>query len=171
MNVYGMKRFAIVGSGGSGKTWLANRLGDALGIDVVHLDSMYYVGEQTRDYRDFTRMQESVTEGERWIIEGNYVSSLPTRLARAEVVILVDVHPLICAWSVLSRQLSRPQSGARNVLSIRFLWYVLRFRAQMRPRVLEQVSRGLTDRDDLVFIRLRGRRQSRGFARRARRAL
>ena len=37
-----MDRIAIVGCGGSGKSWLARSLGSLLGVTPVHLDGLYY---------------------------------------------------------------------------------------------------------------------------------
>jgi adenylate kinase family enzyme len=37
-----MKRIAVIGGGGAGKTYLAHRLGRALGLPVIHLDAHYY---------------------------------------------------------------------------------------------------------------------------------
>lgn len=37
-----MERIAIIGCGGSGKSYLARVLGARLGITPVHLDALYY---------------------------------------------------------------------------------------------------------------------------------
>lgn len=37
-----MKRIAIIGCGGSGKSYLARQLGAALELPVTHLDALYY---------------------------------------------------------------------------------------------------------------------------------
>lgn len=36
-----MKRVAIIGSGGAGKSTLARQVGDATGLPVIHLDREY----------------------------------------------------------------------------------------------------------------------------------
>ena len=35
-----MKRVAIIGPGGSGKSALARQLGDMLGLEIIHLDAL-----------------------------------------------------------------------------------------------------------------------------------
>ena len=37
-----MKRILIIGSGGAGKSTLAVKLSELLGLDVVHLDSYFW---------------------------------------------------------------------------------------------------------------------------------
>jgi len=37
-----MKRVLVIGSGGSGKATLARRLGERLGLEVIHLDVMFW---------------------------------------------------------------------------------------------------------------------------------
>ena len=85
-----MQRVAIVGSGGAGKTTFANRLGETLGLPVTHLDEHYWQpgwtatpGEQWRD------RQRRLIADDRWIIDGNYGSTLDLRLARADTVIIL----------------------------------------------------------------------------------
>jgi adenylate kinase family enzyme len=64
-----VQRIAIVGNGGSGKTWLANRLGRLLGLPVTHLDDLRYAADGTTVAEDsFTDQQQTITAGDRWII-------------------------------------------------------------------------------------------------------
>ncbi len=90
-----MDRIAIIGCGGSGKSHLARSLGVVLGITPAHLDGLYYDRNwKPLDKEEFAALQQDLVAEPRWIIDGNYASSLPV-LAR-----LVEGHPAsTSSWS------------------------------------------------------------------------
>lgn len=135
-----MQRIAIVGNGGAGKTWLANRLGRLLDLPVTHLDDLRYADDRTTVADDsFTAQQQAITAGDRWIIDGNSLASMPIRLARADTVIVVDPPPLVCLLGVVQRRLryrgGRHPDGVYDRITGSFLWYVAwRYRRTHLPR-------------------------------------
>lgn len=99
-------RIAIIGCGGSGKTTLARRLGTALHAPVTHLDSLFYDDEwNTLPPEKFAARQEELVSQDRWVIDGNYASTLPIRLQRATEVIFLDLPPLTCLSGLAQRRL------------------------------------------------------------------
>ncbi|WP_239158672.1 hypothetical protein [Winogradskya humida] len=77
-----MDRIAVIGCGGSGKTVLARRLGDRLGLPVIHLDELYYDDSwNPTAMDDFADLQRDLVRTDQWIIEGNYAATLPNRLS------------------------------------------------------------------------------------------
>ncbi|QIZ37295.1 hypothetical protein [Saccharopolyspora sp. ASAGF58] len=46
-----------------------------------------------------------------WIIDGNYAGTMPIRLAAADTVIFLDIHPLLCLWGILQRRLQHLSAG------------------------------------------------------------
>lgn len=77
-----MKRVAIIGSGGAGKTTLARALGAQTGIPVVHLDRLYWSAGWVPTPREtWLERQRAVLEQERWIIDGNYGPTLELPLS------------------------------------------------------------------------------------------
>lgn len=136
-----MERVVIVGCGGSGKTTLANRLGAALGLPVVHLDAVYYDAAWRPLPPDaFAARQTALVAEPRWVMDGNYASTLPIRLAAADCVIFLDLSPAACLWGILRRRLRYRggQHGADGVydrITWGFLRYVWTYRARMAPRV------------------------------------
>jgi hypothetical protein len=86
-------RIAIIGCGGSGKSHLSRSLGILLGITPVHLDGLYYDQDwKPMAKEQFAVLQRNLVTAPRWIIDGNYVSSLPIRLQAADTVIFLDLR-------------------------------------------------------------------------------
>jgi hypothetical protein len=86
-----MRRVVIVGSGGSGKTTLADELARRTGLPVIHLDEHFWHPGWLETPRDVWRaIQQELFAGDEWIADGNYSATLDERLPRADTVILCD---------------------------------------------------------------------------------
>jgi adenylate kinase family enzyme len=134
-------RIVIVGCGGSGKSHLARLLGVTLGITPVHLDGLYYdAAWQPLDKDEFADLQRELVTAPRWIIDGNYASSLPIRLQAADTVIFMDLPSWACLWGILRRRLRHGGGQHRDLgvydrITWEFLRYVSGYRRTMAPRV------------------------------------
>ncbi len=107
-----MKRIAIIGSSGSGKSTFANKLGKVLNRPVIHLDKEYYTSGWQQKYpvkADWLDFQKKLVAGDEWIIDGNYRSSLAIRLDRADTIIFFDFPKLLCLWRAFKRVFRRDQ--------------------------------------------------------------
>jgi adenylate kinase family enzyme len=86
------KRIVILGPSGAGKSTLARRIGERVGLAVVHLDAMYWnpgwVPSEVGRFRE--RIAEAAA-GDAWVMDGNYTRHLDLRLPRAEAVIWLDL--------------------------------------------------------------------------------
>ncbi len=136
-----MERIAIVGCGGSGKSHLARVLGARLGITPAHLDALYYDNDwKPLDQETFAALQRDLVAAPRWIIDGNYASTLPIRLEAADTVIFLDLPGWACLWGIAQRRL-RHGGGQHQAIGVydRITWdfirYILGYRKKMAPRV------------------------------------
>jgi adenylate kinase family enzyme len=136
-----VQRIAIVGNGGAGKTVLANQLGLLLGIPVTYLDALRYTDTWALVPEEvYAARQREIVAGDRWIIDGNSLRSMPVRLAAADTVIIVDPPPLVCLWGILRRRWryrgGRHRDGVHDRITLAFVWYVAyRYRRTHSPRV------------------------------------
>lgn len=106
-------RICIMGPSNSGKSTLAQAIGRACGLPVVHLDRLHHrphTDWQPRPAAEFLALHDAAIEAERWVMDGNYTRCLPQRLSRATGVILLDVPTLTSLGRYLARCWS---TGAR----------------------------------------------------------
>ncbi len=136
-----MDRIAIIGCGGSGKSTVARHLAAVLDAPVTHLDTIYY-DEQWNPLpqNEFAAKQEKIVSSERWIIEGNYASTLPIRLRAADTVLFLDLPAASCLWGIAQRRWryrggQHAQVGVYDRITWSFVRYIAGYRRSMRPRV------------------------------------
>ena len=141
-----MDRIAIIGCGGSGKSRLSRSLGTALGISPVHLDSLYYDQDwKPLDKDRFAALQRDLVTAPRWIIDGNYASSLPIRLQAADTVIFLDLPGWTCLRGIVQRRLrhhggQHKDIGVYDRITWNFVRYILGYRRSMAPRVRQLIA-------------------------------
>ena len=67
-----MKRLVIIGRGASGKSTLALRLGEILGLPVIELDKVFWQPGLVPTPRDqWVEIQERLVEEDGWIMDGD----------------------------------------------------------------------------------------------------
>jgi adenylate kinase family enzyme len=156
-------RLAIIGCGGSGKSHLARALGAALGITPVHLDTLYYDTDWNPLHKEkFAALQRDLVTQPRWIIDGNYASSLPIRLRAADTVIFLDLPARSCLAGIARRRLrhgggQHDSIGVYDRITPGFVRYIAGYRRQMAPRVRRLIAEHAGDAELIV---LRSRRAS-----------
>lgn len=99
-----MKKILVIGSSGAGKSTFARKLGEKIGLGVIHLDQLYWkpnwVEVSKEEWRETIK---EVLRRDEWIIDGNYSGTLDLRIQSADTVIFLDFPPAICVWRVLKR--------------------------------------------------------------------
>lgn len=161
-----MDRIAIIGCGGSGKSRLARSLGSLLGITPVHLDGLYYDQDwKPLDKDRFAVLQRDLVTAPRWIIDGNYASSLPIRLQAADTVIFLDLPGWTCLWGIAQRRIrhrggQHKDIGVYDHITWNFVRYILGYPRQMAPRVRKLIADHAGNAEVVV---LRSRRAARGY--------
>ncbi len=137
----------IIGNSGTGKSTLARALGTSLGLPVVHLDRHYWrAGWQATPREEWHERVRSLVRPDRWILDGNYSSSLDIRIARADTVILLDFPTLRACWGAFRRVVSNYGHSRADCadhcperLDIEFFHYILTYNMRRRPMILAKL--------------------------------
>ena len=112
MSTEPMRRIAVVGTSGSGKTTFARRLAARLGVPHVELDALFWLSDwQNVDDETFRRRVADVVAAETWVADGNYAAVRPLVLERVDTVVWLDLPLRTCLWRVLRRTARRARSG------------------------------------------------------------
>jgi len=156
----GWRRIMIIGCGGAGKSSLAIELGKILGIEVIHLDFLFWKpGWIETDKPAWVKINEHISSKERWIIDGNYCSTMDIRLMKADTVLFLDLPRRICLWQVLKRRIlfnnkKRPDisEGCPESLSWDFIKWIWDFPKDTRPQILEKLN-AFQDKKDIIILR------------------
>ena len=153
-------RVLVLGGGGAGKCTVARRLGARLGLPVVHLDAEYWQPGWTAPDPDAWRAR--VTElaaAPRWVMEGNYGSTLDIRAPLADLAVVLDLPRRIALPRVLRRTWrhrggTRPDMGADcpEKIDLEFVRWIWTYRRRVLPQVQETL-RAVVPPPQIVHLR------------------
>jgi adenylate kinase family enzyme len=157
-----MDRIAMIGCGGSGKTYLSAALAARLSLPIVHLDAEYYdQAWQPMPREQFAARQRQLVDSPQWLIEGNHASTLPIRLAAADTLVFLDLPAITCLAGILQRRWKyrggQHADGVYDRITWDFVKYIWGYRKSMRPRIRQLITE---HGNHLQVVTLTSRRQA-----------
>src|SRR4051812_7179457 len=100
------QRVLVAGTSGSGKTSLAARLGQELGVPHVEIDALFHGPDWTpRD--SFVADVEAFSAQPRWVTEWQYSAVRPVLAERAELLVWLDFSRIRVMRQVIARPVRR----------------------------------------------------------------
>ena len=149
-----MKKIAVVGSPGSGKSTLARALHDITHIELIHLDTLFWKPGWVETPRDlWIKTQEDLIQGEEWIIEGSYQSTIDIRLNAADTIIFLDMPRCLCVWRVIKRHFmysgksrSDMAKGCPEMIRAQFIWDIWNFPHKERKELIRKLNNVYNDK-------------------------
>lgn len=160
------RRIAVVGNSGVGKTWLASRLAERLGIPHVELDAIFHQpGWVPLEREEFRRRVREAAAGAAWVIDGNYSAANEPVWERAQAVVWLDLPRATVMRRVILRTLRRVVTREQLWNHNREPWTnlyrwdprrnIIRWAWVRHPVVRERYARAREERPDLDWYRLR----------------
>jgi len=154
-----VRRIAVIGNGGGGKSTLARVLAEHLHIPVHEVDEVQWLpGWRRAPLDEVADTLEAWASEESWIIDGfGPWPVIDRRMARADTIVYVDFPLRIHLWWAAKRQVASSVSGrawgGQSVPpSSLLLFRALRRVHAMRPDLLELVTKSGRDAK-LVHLR------------------
>jgi adenylate kinase family enzyme len=143
-----MKKILVIGPGGAGKSTFATQLSELLGLEVIHLDALYWKAGWVEPAKtEWAAAIDKLVEREAWVMDGNYSGTLQTRLRACDALVFLDLPRRTCIWRVLRRVIryrnaKRPDmaQGCYEHLNLDFLVWIWNYRRRTRPKILKLIA-------------------------------
>ena len=157
-----LKKIIIIGCPGSGKSTVSRALHNKTGIQLYHLDMMYWNADKsTVEKSVFLERLSAVLEKDEWIIDGNYGSTMELRMATCDTVIFLDYPIEICLDGIKERR-GKPRSDMPWIETeedAEFIEFIKNYNEQQKPIVIELLKK-YSDKNIIIF---KSREQSDAF--------
>ena len=112
------RRIVVVGTSGSGKTFLARNLSQLLGVPHVEFDAYRHGPNWTETPDDIFREQlAEALQGERWVADGNYSVTRDVVWPRATTLVWLDYPMRIVLWRLFWRVFRRSKHNFTGLQS------------------------------------------------------
>jgi len=158
-----VKRVLVTGPTGAGKSQLAEKLGERLGIRVLHLDALFWKpGWVATPPEEWDALQRRELAEGSWVADAQFDDMLPDWLEAADTVVFVDASAVRCLWRVGRRRLNRQEGvgipagtepGALHRSLLKFLRNQWRYRTRVRGELLAELERNGDGRRVFVLRR------------------
>ena len=135
-----MEKIIVIGCPGSGKSTFARALHQITGIPLCHLDRLFWNPDKTTVEKSvFLQRLSQVLQTDRWIIDGNYASTMALRMQACDTVIFLDYPLAVCLAGIRERK-GKVRSDMPWVEDEtddpEFLALIQNYNTQSRPQVM-----------------------------------
>src|SRR5437867_3287078 len=165
-----MRKVAVMGGTGSGKSTVSRLLAQRLGVTHVELDALFWKpGWVMPSAEEFRPIVEAALDPDGWVVDGNYRGRLGTLvLDQADLVVWLDLPFWTKFWRIFRRTIRRIRKRevlwGTNVDTWRaafmsresLLWWVVKTHFPNRRRYPELLA-------GYPHVRLRSRREVERF--------
>ena len=155
-----MERICIIGGSGTGKTTLADNLGEQLKLPVYHIDGIHYLNNwEVRDKKERDKIILNIIKKEKWVIDGTYRSTLKERLEKSDFVIYLDYSSFAQIRGILGRFIKsngkekKEIPGCNEKIDLKFFLWVLNWRKNKRKDIIESLKN--VDKDKVHIFKTR----------------
>src|SRR3954453_4740611 len=99
-----MRRILVIGNSGGGKSTLSRRLGEKLGLPVVHLDVLFWKpGWVESDQPEFRARIAEALAGPAWVCDGSFDETFDLRMPLCDTIVWLDRPAWLCVIRAMAR--------------------------------------------------------------------
>lgn len=140
-----MEKVIIIGCPGSGKSTFGRKLKQITGLPLYHLDMMYWNSDKTTVAKEiFIRRLNKAMANSKWIIDGNYGSTMEMRIKECDTVFFLDYPTNVCIDGVEARK-GQPRSDMPWVETDNtdedFIDFINKYNSESRPGVISLLEK------------------------------
>lgn len=148
-----MKKVIIIGCPGSGKSTFSRALHELTHLPLYHLDLLNWNSDKTTVSKAvFLERLQNVVALDKWIIDGNYGSSIELRMKECDTVFFLDYSVEVCIDGINQRQ-GKTRSDmpwVETEVDEALLEFIRNYNTKSKPKVLELLKK-YNEKDIIVF--------------------
>ncbi len=133
-----MRRVLVIGCPGAEKSTFSRRLSAKSGLPLYYLDMIWHKSDRTNISQDeFDIYLEKILQTGEWILDGNYMRTMPRRLQECDTVFFFDIPVDVCLSGVRNR-LGRPRADMPWIdteIDPEFKKWILDFPTEQAPLI------------------------------------
>lgn len=148
-----MQKIIVIGCPGSGKSVFSRALHEIISIPLYHLDLLYWNKDKTTVQKEIFREKlRRILKTEKWIIDGNYSSTMEMRLKECDTVFFLDYPVEVCLDGVKVRKGKvRPDMPwVEEGEDSEFIEFIKDYREAVRPGVKKLLSQ-YSEKNIIIF--------------------
>ena len=135
-----MKKIIVIGCPGSGKSTFSKSLHKITGIPLFHLDMLFWNEDKTTVEKSvFIDRLSKILQSDKWIIDGNYASTMELRMQKCDTIIFLDYPSDVCLDGIKERK-GKPRSDLPWIENdeddAEFIEFIKNYNSQSRPQVI-----------------------------------
>ena len=152
----------IIGTMGSGKTTLANKISEKLSIKNYSLDDIYYIKKYDKKRSEIKRKKKlkELLKKKKWIIEGVFNNWTEDIFKEANLVIWLDLNPHYIVRNLLKRFFKKEDDKANFQNIKKASKYALNYRKGSKKFVYHKL---MIKKHKVNLVHIKTRRQLNDF--------
>ena len=140
-----MEKVIILGCPGSGKSTFGRDLKAITDLPLYHLDMMFWNSDRTTVAKEvFMKRLKRAMSNSKWIIDGNYNSTMEMRIKECDTVFFLDYPTNVCIEGIESRKgqlrSDMPWTETDNT-DEEFIAFINSFNSESRPAIIDLLKK------------------------------
>ncbi|MCM1115825.1 MAG: adenylate kinase [Clostridium sp.] len=152
--MFNYNKVIVIGCSGSGKTTFSTKLTEIIHIPLYYLDRIYWNADCSHITRQaFIEKQKEILTKDKWIVDGNFRSTLEMRIKAAEMIFLFDIPVEDCISGAVNRvknKEKRPDLPCELPADDELVTLIKCFNTDVRPMIFDYLNT-YSDKKVVIF--------------------